>query len=154
MVKCLKCNDDAPFVTDKKKLLVYSLYLSLAAVAWYVFVNTANIAIVAVLWKYSLQYILNSFILAGVLFISGLLLILTCLAMVRSKSYAWYTGLAGSALMFLYPLYVLCFDSYVPYAFLSMLFVIIPAFIVFIATLFLWKKYLQKEDASHSAFFL
>ncbi len=141
MSKCQKCNDDVPFVTDKKMMVLYSLYLALAAIAWYVFVTTANTAIIAVMWKYSMMYDVNTFLFAGVLFISGLLLIFTCLGMIRGKSFVRYTGLAGSALLFLYPLYLLVFDTYVPYAYLQMLLVIIPAIIMFIITLLLWKKY-------------
>ena len=141
MVKCPKCNEEVPFVTDKKMLVLYSLYLALAAIAWYVFVITANTAIIAVMWKYSTMYIVNTFLFTGVLFLSGVLLIFTCLGMVRGKSFVRYTGLAGSALLFLYPAYLLVFDTYVPYAYFQMLLVIIPAIIMFVITLLLWKKY-------------
>ena len=144
MSHCPKCKQDIPFLVDKKTLLVYSLYLAVGSVSLFIALNTLNTAYQGYIWSYSTKYVLNSLALALVLLIASGILLFACYRIAKGKTFSAVLGAIGCLILMLYPIYVILIDSYVPYTFIYMLLLWVPAVIVLAVGLFIWNK--QKKN--------
>ena len=140
MAKCPNCKTEIPFLIDKKTVLVYSLYLAIGSVSLFIALNILNTAYQGFIWSYTTKYVLNSLAIALVLLIASALLFMGCYQILKGKKFPFTLGAIGCLLLIVYPGYVLCIDSYVPYAFYYMILLWIPALIVFIIAVLVWKK--------------
>jgi hypothetical protein len=125
---------------DKKTLFLYSFYLVLASITWYVFVNVLYTLSTAILWKYSRSYLLSVALLAFVLLLAGMLLVFTCWGILSKKKYVKTTGLLSCLILIGYPVMILVQGTYVPYAYHYMILMIAPVVILFLLSIFLWRR--------------
>jgi hypothetical protein len=131
------------FLKDKKTLLLYSLYLAIGSVSFFIAMNMLYTAYQGYIWSYTSKYVINSLATALVLLIASGLLFMGCYQIVKGHKSSRILGAIGYILLIFYPAYVLLIDSYVPYAFHYILLLWIPAFVVFIFAVYLW--YRQKK---------
>ena len=121
----------APFLTDRKKGLQYSLYLAMGSVSLFSALVALNNAYQGLIWSYSTRYIVNSFTLALALFLSGALLIIACVRLAQAKP-AHVFGFAGLGFLVAYSLFVLFIDRYIAYTLVFMA-VLLVAFALILA---------------------
>jgi len=140
MAKSPKCKTEIPFLIQKKNTLMYSLYLAIGSVSLFIALNILNTAYQGFIWSYTTKYVLNSLAIALVLLIASALLFMGCYQILKGKKFPFTLGAIGCLLLIVYPGYVLLIDSYVPYAFYYMLLLWIPALIVLIIAVLVWKK--------------
>ena len=140
MAKSPKSKTEIPFLIDKKTVLVYSLYLAIGSVSLFIALNILNTTYQGFIWSYTTKYVLNSLAIALVLLIASALLFMGCYQILKGKKFSFTLGAIGCLLLIVYPGYVLCIDSYVPSAFYYMLLLWIPALIVLIIAVLVWKK--------------
>jgi len=125
-----KSKANVPLSGDKSTLLLYSLYLAIGSVAFFIALNMLYTAYQGYIWSYTVKYVINSLATALVLLIASGLFFMGCYQMVKGNRFPQILGLIGCVLLIIYPMYVLFIDSYVPYAFQYVLLLWIPAFIV------------------------
>lgn len=136
-----KNNVEAPLLTNKKTLLVYSAYLAVGSVSLFASLVALNTAYQGFIWSYSSRYIINSITLAFALFVSGTLLIIACLRLIQTKPSARMYGFAGIGFLIAYSLFVLIIDRYIAYTLVYVLMLLILfAFVMTAAVIFLRKK--------------
>jgi hypothetical protein len=140
MAKSTNCKPETPLLIQKKNTLVYSLYLAISSVSLFIALNILNTAYQGFIWSYTTKYVLNSLAIALVLLIASALLFMGCYQILKGKKFSFAFGAIGCLLLIVYPVYVFIIDSYVPYAFYYMLLLWIPALIVLIIAVFVWKK--------------
>ena len=140
MVKCPKCKTEIPCLLDKKMTLIYSFYLAIAGVAFFIFINGLYTTFQAKIWQYSERYMTNSVTLTIVPLFAGLLLLLTCFWILKNKKNAKITGIIGCLFLIIYPIYVTILDIEMPYSFNYILIMLVPAIVLLMVTLFFWKK--------------
>jgi len=140
MAKSPKCKTEIPFLIQKKNTLMYSLYLAIGSVSLFIALNILNTAYQGFIWSYTTKYVLNSLAIALVLLIASALLFMGCYQILKGKKFPFTLGAIGCLLLIVYPGYVLLIDSYVPYAFYYMIMLWIPALIVLIIAVLVWKK--------------
>jgi hypothetical protein len=140
MAKSLNCKTEIPFHIQKKNILVYSLYLAIGSVSLFIALNILNTAYQGFIWSYTTKYVLNSLAIALVLLIASALLFIGCYQILKGKKFSFTLGVIGCALLIVYPGYVFLIDFYVPYTFYYMLLLWIPALIVLMIAVFVWKK--------------
>ena len=140
MAKSLNHKTEIPFLIQKKNTLVYSLYLAIGSISLFIALNILNTAYQGFIWSYTIKYVLNSLAIALVLLIASALLFMGCYQMLKGKKFSFMLGAIGCLLLVVYPGYVLLIDFYVPYAFYYMLLLWMPALIVLIIAVLVWKK--------------
>ena len=140
MPKSTNHKTEIPLLIQKKNTLVYSLFLAIGSVALFIALNILNTAYQGFIWSYTTKYVLNSLAIALILLIASALLFMGCYQMLKGKKFSFTLGAIGCLLLIVYPGYVLLIDSYVPYAFYYMLLLWIPALIVLIIAVLVWKK--------------
>ena len=140
MAKSPNCKTEIPFLIQKKNTLMYSLYLAIGSVSLFIALNVLNTAYQGFIWSYTTKYVLNSLAIALVLLIASALLFMGCYQILKGKKFPFTLGAIGCLLLIVYPGYVLLIDSYVPYAFYYMILLWIPALIVLIIAVLVWKK--------------
>jgi peptidoglycan/LPS O-acetylase OafA/YrhL len=130
-----------PFLSDRKKGLQYSLYLAIGSVSLFSALVALNNAYQGYIWSYSTRYIVNSITLALALFLSGALLIIACVRLVRAKP-AQVFGFAGLGFLVAYSLFVLFIDRYIAYTLVFMVILLVLfALILAVAVLILRKRH-------------
>ena len=129
---------------DKKTLLVYSLYLALGSVSLFIALNVLYTAYQGYIWSYTTKYVLNSLATALVLLMVCGLLLMGCYQMAQGKKYSSLLGIVGCLLFIIYPGYVLLIDLYVPYVSYYLYLLWIPAVIVLLIAVIVWKKQQKK----------
>lgn len=130
----------APFLTDRKKGLQYSLYLAIGSVSLFSALVALNNTYQGYIWSYSQRYIINSFTLAFALFLSGALLIIACIRLVQAKP-AYVFGFAGLGFLIAYSLFVLFIDRYIAYTLIFMVILLVLfALVLTVAVLIIRKK--------------
>ena len=139
MPKCPHCKKVIPLIADKNILLLYSLYLALGSIALFVCLNNLYTTSQAIIWKYSVKYIVNSLTLVLASFVSGLFFLIACFWMIQSKKIAKMIGLFGCIFLIVYPLYVLYINMMMPYSFTYLMILCIPAVVVAFLSI-LWRK--------------
>jgi hypothetical protein len=137
----MKSEKNYQYKFDKKMILIYSLYLAIGSIAFFIFINGIYTTIQANIWHYSLRYITNSIVFTVVTFISCILLFATCILILKTKKYAKIFGLIGCLLLIFYPLYIYLVDIITPYNFNYIFILFFPALISVIISLFYWRKY-------------
>ena len=140
MLKSTNHKTELPLLIQKKNTLVYSLYLAVGSVSFFIALNILNTAYQGYIWSYTTKYVLNSLAVALVLLIASALLFMGCYQILKGKKFSFTLGAIGCLLLIVYPGYVLLINSYVPYAFYYMLLLWIPALIVLIIAVLVWKK--------------
>jgi L-asparagine transporter-like permease len=140
MAKNLNRKKETPLLIQKKNTLVYSLYLVIGSVSIFIALNVLNTAYQGFIWSYTTKYVTNSLAIALVLLIASALLFMGCYQILKGKKFSYILGAIGCLLLIVYPGYVLLIDFYVPYAFYYMLLLWIPALIVLIVAVLVWKK--------------
>jgi peptidoglycan/LPS O-acetylase OafA/YrhL len=129
-----------PFLTDRKKGLQYSLYLAIGTVSLFSALVALNNTYQGYIWSYSQRYIINSFTLAFALFLSGVLLIIACVRLIKGKP-AHAFGFAGLGFLVAYSIFVLFIDQYIAYTLVFMVILLVLfALILAIAVLVFRKK--------------
>ena len=112
------------FFSDRKKGLQYSLYLAIGSVSLFSALVALNNAYQGYIWSYSTRYIVNSITLALALFLSGVLLIIACVRLVKTKP-AHVFAFAGLGFLVAYSLFVLFIDRYIAYTLVFMLILLV-----------------------------
>jgi hypothetical protein len=140
MAKNLNRKKEIPLLIQKKNTLVYSLFLAIGSVSIFIALNVLNTAYQGFIWSYTTKYVMNSLAIALVLLIASALLFMGCYQILKGKKFSYILGAIGCLLLIVYPGYVLLIDFYVPYAFYYMLLLWIPALIVLIVAVLVWKK--------------
>ncbi len=127
--------------TNKKTILVYSAYLAVGSVSLFASLVALNTAYQGFIWSYSSRYIINSITLAFALFVSGALLIIACMRLIKTKPSARLFGFAGIGFLIAYSLFVLIIDRYIAYTLVYVLMLLILfALVMTAAVVFLRKK--------------
>ena len=140
MPKSTNHKTEIPLLIQKKNTLVYSLYLAIGSVSLFIALNILNTAYQGFIWSYTTKYVLDSLAIALILLIASALLFMGCYQMLKGKKFSFMLGAIGCLLLVVYPGYVLLIDFYVPYAFYYMLLLWMPALIVLIIAVLVWKK--------------
>ena len=125
---------------DKKMTLIYSLYLAIGSIAFFIFINGVYTTIQAKIWYYSSRYMVNSITLTIVPFFSSILLFLTCIWIIKKKKNAKITGIVGCLLLIVYPLYVYFVDIAIPYNFNYIVIMFVPSIFLLLISLIYWRK--------------
>lgn len=128
------------FLLDKKMTLIYSLYLAIGSIAFFIFINGVYTTIQAKIWYYSSRYMVNSITLTIASFFSSVLLFLTCIWILKKKKNAKITGIAGCLLLIIYPLYVYLVDIVIPYNFNYIVIMFVPSIFLLLISLIYWRK--------------
>ena len=126
--------------SKKYQLLIYSLFFGFGSVSLYVTVTGFNTAYLGVIWKYSDSYILNASFLTLVSLLSAAIFFLSCWLIVKERSFSKYSGLSACGILILYPLYILFRGTAMPISFDYLTILIVPAVVLIILLLILWKK--------------
>jgi hypothetical protein len=132
-----KSKVETPFSEDKKTLLLYSLYLAISSVSFFIAINQLYTTYQGYIWSYTTKYVLNSLAVSLVLLIASGLLFMGCYQMVKGNRFPRILGAIGCLLIIVYPGYVFFIDSYVPYAFYYTLLLWIPALIVLLTAFYI-----------------
>jgi hypothetical protein len=136
----VKSEENNHFLLDKKMTLIYSLYLAIGSIAFFIFINGVYTTIQAKIWAYSSRYMVNSITLTVISFIASILLVITCFWIVKNKKNAKFYGIIGCLLLIIYPLYIYIVGIAVPYNFNYIAIMFIPAVVLFLITLYYWRK--------------
>ena len=140
MSQCPKCKADIPFLVDKKTAFVYSLYLAIGGVSLFVSLAALNTAYQGLIWSYSTRYVVNSFSLALVLFVAGVLLLMACLRLLQARNSARLFGFTGLGLLVVYSLFVLLIDPYISYTLEYVLILLVVMIVLLVGAFFFWNK--------------
>lgn len=125
---------------DTHTLLLYSVYLAIGSVAVFASLVALNTAYQGWIWSYSERYIINSLTLAFVLFLSGVLLILTCFRLIQKRRSARLFGFIGIGLLIAYSLFVLLIDRYIAYTLVYVVMLLVLLVFVLTGIAFLFRK--------------
>ncbi len=128
------------FLVDKKTGLLYSLYLAFGSVSLFASMIALNTAYEGFIWSYSARYIVNSFILAFALFLSGVLLIVACVQLIQARSSARIFGFVGVGLLIAYSLFVLFIDQYIAYTLVYVLILLVLFVVIMISAVFFFYR--------------
>jgi hypothetical protein len=130
------------FLADKKTGLLYSFYLAVASVSLFAAMVALNTAYQGLIWSYSTRYVINSFILAFALFISGALLVIACMKLLKKRPSARLFGFVGIGFLIAYSLFILFIDRYIAYTLVYVLLLLILSVIIMVGAVFFYKKIL------------
>jgi hypothetical protein len=133
-------NDTGVFLADKKTGLLYSFYLAIASVSLFTSLVALNNAYQGFIWSYSIRYVINSFILAFALFLSGALLIIACMMLIKKRPSARLFGFVGIGFLIAYSLFILFIDRYIAYTLVYVLMLLILSVLVMVGAVFFYKK--------------
>lgn len=125
---------------DKKTILLYSLYLAIGSVSIFASMVALNTAYQGFIWSYSQRYIINSFILAFALFISGILLILACWKILQKRPSARLFGFVGAGFLVGYSLFILLIDRYIAYTLVYVLVLLVLSVLILTGAVVFYKK--------------
>lgn len=114
---------------SEKNLLIYSLYIALASVSFFISINLAYIAFLGYIWSYTTTYVVNTAATAVILFIASALLFISCIHIIKDKKHPYTFGVIGCFFYIPYPVYVLFIDSYALSLTYHTIFLVIPALI-------------------------
>jgi hypothetical protein len=129
------------FLADKKTGLWYSLYLSIASVSLFASMVALNTAYQGFIWSYSTRYVINSFILAFALFLSGAFLIIACMKLLKKRQSARLFGFVGIGFLIAYSLFILLIDRYIAYTLVYVLMLLILSVLIMVGAVFFYKKF-------------
>lgn len=116
-------------LNTKKNLSIYTLYIALASVSFFISINLAYIAFLGYIWSYTTKYVLNTALSAGFLLLASLLLFISSIQIIKYKKNPYKIGVIGCLCYIPYPIYVLFIDSYALSITYHTIFLIIPALI-------------------------
>jgi cation transport ATPase len=133
-------NQKKEFLADKKTVLLYSLYLAIGSVSLFASLVSLNTAYQGFIWSYSQRYIINSFTLAFVLFLSGVLLIIACRKLLQKKPSSRLFGFVGTGFLIAYSLFILFIDHYIAYTLVFVLGLLVLAVLILGGAVIFYKK--------------
>ncbi len=133
-------NQVSEFLADKKTVLLYSLYLAIGSVSLFASMVCLYTTYQGVIWTYSMRYVINSFVLALALFLSGVLLIIACIKLLQKRSSARLFGFVGIAFLIGYSLFILLIDRYVAYTLVYVLLLLVLSVFIMVGAVFFYKK--------------
>jgi hypothetical protein len=133
-------NNMGVFLVDKKTGLLYSLYLALGSVSLFASMVALNTAYQGFIWSYSTKYVINSFVLALALFLSGALLIISCTKLLKKRPSARLFGFVGIGFLIAYSLFILIIDRYIAYTLVYVLMLLILSVLIMVGAVFFYKK--------------
>jgi hypothetical protein len=133
-------NNTGVFLVDKKTGLLYSLYLALGSVSLFASMVALNTAYQGFIWSYSTKYVINSFVLALALFLSGALLIISCTKLLKKRPSARLFGFVGIGFLIAYSLFILIIDRYIAYTLVYVLMLLILSVLIMVGAVFFYKK--------------
>lgn len=128
------------FLAEKKTLLVYSLYLAIASVSLFASMVALNTAYQGIIWSYSPRYVINSFTLAFALFLSGVLLIVACMKLLKKRPSARLFGFMGIGVLLIYSLFILLIDRYIAYTLIYVVLLLVLFVFIMTGAVFFYKK--------------
>ena len=128
------------FLADKKTVLLYSLYLAIGSVSIFASMVALNTAYQGIIWSYSQRYIINSFILAFALFLSGVLLIIACRKLLQKRASSRLFGFVGAGFLVGYSLFILLIDRYIAYTLVYVLILLVLSVFILAGAVFFYKK--------------
>jgi hypothetical protein len=128
------------FLDEKKTGLLYSLYLAIGSVSLFASMVALNNAYQGFIWSYSTRYVINSFILAFALFLSGFFLIIACMKLLKKRSSARLFGFIGIGFLLAYSLFVLFIDRYIAYTLVYVVMLLILSVFIMVGAVFFYKK--------------
>ena len=99
-----------------------------------------NTAYQGFIWSYSTRYVINSFILAFALFLSGAFLIIACMKLLKKRQSARLFGFVGIGFLIAYSLFILLIDRYIAYTLVYVLMLLILAVVIMAGAVFFYKK--------------
>jgi hypothetical protein len=137
-----KNKDEILFPKDKQTLLLYSLYLAVCSVSFFIAINQLWTTYQGYIWSYTTKYVLNSLAVGLVILIASGLLFMGCYQMAKGNRFPKLLGAIGCILIIVYPGYVYLTDLYVAYAFFYTFLLWIPALVVLLIAFYIW--YTQK----------
>jgi len=140
MKKTQEQNKEGGFFAEKKIVLQYSLYLAIGSVSIFASMVALNTAYQGVIWSYSMRYVINSFVLAFALFLSGVLLIIACRKLLQKKSSARLFGFVGMGFLIGYSLFILLIDRYIAYTLVYVLILLVLSTFILGGAVFFYKR--------------
>jgi hypothetical protein len=145
MSKCPHCKKEIQFLADKKTALVYSLYLVIGALSFFIAMNLLYTAYQGYIWSYTTKYVVNTIGAALLLCIASGLLFMGCYQLLKGRRYPILIGGIGCGLLLIYPVYIVLIDSYISFTSYYILLLWIPALIVLLVALFIYRRQQTKK---------
>jgi cation transport ATPase len=133
-------NQGKELLSDKKTVLLYSLYLSIGSISLFASLVSLNTAYQGFIWSYSQRYVINSFTLAFVLFLSGVFLIIACRKLLQKRPSARLFGFIGTGFLIAYSLFILFIDRYIAYTLVYVLGLTVLAAVILVGAVIFYKK--------------
>ncbi len=131
---------DREFFADKKTVLLYSVYLAIGSVSIFASMVSLNTAYQGAIWSYSTRYVINSFVLAFALFLSGVFLIIACRKLLQKRPSARLFGFVGMGFLMGYSLFILLIDRYIAYTLVYTLILIVLSILILVGAVLFYKK--------------
>jgi hypothetical protein len=141
-MKMIKKSDSKHFsvFSTKHQLLLYSLFIGLGSVSLYVFVTGFNTIYLGIVWKYTDSYIFNASIISLVALLASLIFFISCWFMIKKKPVYKYSGIVATIILIIFPYLFFLQGSSMPLSFEYLLLLSLPAVILFIFIILMWKK--------------
>ncbi len=105
--------------------LLYSCFLALASIALFLAFSEAHTAYLGLIWKYSTQYVLWTAVYAGMFFAAAVLLLASCLFLLRKRPYGIVPGFVGALLLTIVPAALVAFDPEHPLPLAALVFPVV-----------------------------
>ena len=127
--------------SNKYQLLLYSLFISLGSVSLYVFVTGVNTVYLGIVWKYTESYIFNAVIISLIALLASMIFYVSCWFLIKKKPVYKYSGIVATLILIIYPLVFFVRGSTMPLSFDYLLLLSLPAMVLLIFLLYMWKKF-------------
>ncbi len=128
---------DPDITLTRPHFLLYTGFLTLAAVSLYLAFVEAELAYLGYIWKYSTHYVYQIGVYTAALFIAAVFLIQSCLLLARHRPYATIPGLFGCLILVVFPAYLLAIN---PEHTVPVFVLIAPALLLLLLSILIWKK--------------
>ena len=142
-MKMVKNTDYKQFsvFSTKYQLLLYSIFIGLGSVSLYVFVTGVNTVYLGIVWKYTESYIFNAVIISLIALLASLIFFISCWFLIKNKPVYKYSGIIATLMLIIFPLLFFIRGSTMPLSFDYLVLLSLPAAILLIFLLFMWKKF-------------
>lgn len=125
----------------KYELLLYSIFMGLGSVSLYVFVTGFNTVYLGIVWKYTGSYIFNAVIISLIALLASMIFFVSCWFLIKNKPVYKYSGIVATLILIIFPLLFFVRGSTMPLSFDYLLLLSLPAVVLLILLLFMWKKF-------------
>ncbi len=127
--------------STKYQLLLYSIFIGLGSVSLYVFVTGFNTVYLGIVWKYTESYIFNAVIISLIALLASMIFFVSCWFLIKNKPVYKYSGVVATLILIIYPLVFFVKGSTMPLSFNYLLLLSLPALMLLVFLLFMWKKF-------------